>query len=337
MEKDRTNKNVLGYKYFRFVDDSNEEFELLRVVKIYNNDQVLIEKDGEKFKSTVSKLTDMGWRPIKPDGVITASVVKFGDSKDVVVTMIKRDEVGVRDLPAVVCRQSVTDIFYSMLTQTEENPYVGISISQRDCPGNFNFRDFLLIEDIEFTQVANIYRDDNLADLLNLLNLVRYNDVLYKLFEEHVAAINQPTAIYKKAVDGWCKSLNILLEINNFWLDVEQELDICAVNFDVDKYLVKKDDPSGEKYNSFNPEATQFLSSTYKINIGDTIVEPWGYDIDLSQYTKANYMFIKSNTGKTYFMVYTVAGTYVELDLERIQERNNIRSALGLAVNNKYE
>lgn len=338
MEKERTNKNVLGYKYFRFIDDT-DNFELLRVIKIYNNDQIMVEKDGTKFKTSISGLTDTGWRPIKPDGIVTASIVKFGDSKDVIVTMIKRNDVGLRDLPAVVCRQSITDIFYNLLTQTENNPYVGLSVSQRDCPGNFKFRDFLVIEDIIFTQVANIYRDDNLSDLLNLLNLPKFDEVLYKLFEEHIAAIQQPTAIYKRAVDGWCKNLNTLLESNNFWLDVDQELDVAMVNFDVDKYLVEKEDPTGESYQSLNQEATTFFCQTYKLNIVDTIVESWGYDIDLSEFSHSNYMVIKSTvTGKTYFMVYIVNGTYVELDLEKIKEQNDIRSKLGLAVSNsKYE
>ena len=77
----------------------------------------------------------------------------------------------------------------------------------------------------------------------------------------------------------------------------------------------------------------------HKLNIVDTIVESWGYDIDLSEFSHSNYMVIKSAvTGKTYFMVYIVNGTYVELDLEKIKEQNDIRSKLGLAVSNsKYE
>ena len=340
-EKEKNKKviNLLGYKFFRYPNDESDEYEIVRIVKTYETGRVMIEdKDKNRMKTTPEEMQKEGWQPLDAPGVITASIVDVNGQKDVIVTFTKRIHLlTMSRLPLVICRQSVTDIFYSMLTESENNPYVGVSISTDTCPANVNYENFLACSEIEFSQIIHTYLDDTLEDLLNILNLAKFDAVLYDLFKAHVDH-KDPLLIVRSADDGWCRDLRTLLTTNNFWIDVDQQLGISTVQFDLDEHIIEKVAPSGMKCLSLDLPCTQFFSRTYKLNITETLIIEYGYDINLGDYSNNNYMLVKSaKTNKLYLMVYLLDGAYIETDLEEIEERKHIGDTLRLEIYNKYQ
>lgn len=186
--------------------------------------------------------------------------------------------------------------------------------------------------------MVNIYYDDTIDSVLQCVNQVKFNDVLRGLYDKHVEASGgDPKLKFKDSDKGWCKTLKLLLIQNNFWIDVDQAFEITDVDFNLNNYIIEKKDESGKLYNSLNSEALSFFSSTFQINMVDSIIIEYGYDIDLSEYRNENYVLIRDVTEKLYLMVYLVNGTYLEQDLAIKKEKENIGRFLGLRIYNKYK
>lgn len=343
-ESEQKNRNLLGYKFFLYLEES-DSFKIIRIVKVYNNGQVMIEDEEtkERSKTTPEILAETGYTPLDPPGIIAASVVEIQNrdgsvDKDVILTFTKKIHIIMTNrLPLVVCRQSVTDIFYSMLADDTNHPYVGVSVSQRTCPGNFEFENFLACSEIEYSQVIHTYMDDEPEDILSILNLSKYDQVLADLYERHVKAKGDPSLFLRKADDGWCRDLATLIESNNFWIDIDQEFDIVTVDFDLDEHIIEKKTAVGTTVNSLDNDAVIFFSNTFKLNITDTVIVPYWYDINLADYSQTNYLMIKSaKTKKIYFMTYMVDGEFIETDLTEIAERERIAATLNLHIYDKY-
>lgn len=330
------NLNYLGYKLFRFPEEE-EKAQICRCVRAYNNGQVMIRfHDGVKKKTTIDEMKENGWEVLSAPGLLTASIITIHGSNDVVVTFHKPDILLEKThLPAVICRQSVTDFFYSFLSGDEHHPHVGVSVSQKTCPVNIPFEQLLVCDEINYSVVAHTYLDDTIEDMLELVNQSKFDDVLRKLFERHIKG-KEPLLSIRSIVNGWCSNLKMLLVSNNFLVDVDQEFNISTVDFDVENYLIEKNDVSGKRYFSFDQEATLFFMRNYKINITDNYVILYGYDIDFSDYQNTHYLLVRSCTGKVYMMIYLCDGEYVETDLEIAEQEKQIAASLNLHVYNKY-
>lgn len=328
-------KKILGYKLFRFVDDSDEA-EVVRVIRTYHDKRIMVEdKNGNKRKTELSEFT--GWRQLVPDGIITASIVDVHGNKDVVVTMTRMVDIAVTNIPLVICRQSITDFFYTYLSNEENHNQVGISVTQETCPANINFAATLACDGIDFFQVAHIYINDTAEDILKLFNLPKFDEVLSKLFAEHVKSTNNPALMLKRWDSGWCKTLNDLLYTNNFWVDVDQMFNISDVDFNLEDYLEENVDPAGKKYLQLNDEAREFFTHTYKINISNTIVIEFDHDVDLGEFANVNYMKIRSKNGKLHIMTYYVNGEFIESDIEVLNMQKHISDNLRMYIFDKFK
>ena len=312
--------------------------EMIRVSRQYANGMIrILREDGSEDKTTKEDLAEEGWIPLLPHGVVTTSVVELKGNRDVIVSMATMNDLSITGVPRVVCRQSVTDFFYSMLSTTEEHDYVGVSTSVETCPANVPFEQLMMCDSILFSEMVNIYLDDNLDDIIPLITCSKYDEVLSKLYDRHVKSAGKPFLSLKSTDKGWCKTLPELLKINNFWIDVDQAFHISTVDFDLDEHIVEKGAVDGITQQGLDEDTIAFFSSTYRINITDTIIIDYGYDINLADYNNINYLLIKSSvTKKTYFMRYLVDGEYIETDLKAQAELDHIAATMGLTVYNKY-
>ena len=182
----------------------------------------------------------------------------------------------------------------------------------------------------------NIYYDDTVDSVLECVNKPKFDEVLNKLFDKHAEATGNPLIKFRKTDHGWCKNLKDLMVSNNFWTDVDAAYNITQVNFNIPDYLIQKTDENAEVYMSFNTEAILFLSKTFELNIVDTIVVAYDYDIDLAEYNYSNYVLIRNNDGVLYLVVYLTEGVYLEQDIVAKKEKEDISHTLGLYIYNKY-
>lgn len=329
-------KSLLGCKLFLESDDSDKP-KIIRVIKVYNNGKLMIrhENNGLTEKLTMEQLK--GWVKLKPDGVLSASTVTMKDSQDVIVTMYRYVDLAVTTMPRVICRQSITDFFYTYLSNEENHEMVGVSASQMNCPTNIDFSTLLHCSDVTYSQLVNFYRTDDLDDVLGILNLPKFDSVLSSLYDAHVAYVGNPALNFKDYDKGWCKTLPTLLKANNFWVDVDQELNIVDVDFNLEDYLTPVQDFSNKTVLTVNKEVTDFFSEQYRINMSKAMAIRYDHDVDLSDFNSINYMLIRCSGHKgLWLMTYYRDGEYIETDIEVINMRKHINDNLRMYIFDKY-
>lgn len=340
-------QNCVGYKLFKDLGDS---IELIRIIKVRkykdggNPAEITIrdEGTGEIKKVRVDSLE--GFTPLEPDGYLTFNVVMIRDAmgkpnKDVVVTASKFLNMKIGDnMPFAVCRQSCTDIFHTLVTQSTELNMVGLSVNRNTCPTNFDFRIMLACDDIVYSDHVNIYRTDLVMDILDMIKLNKFDEVMKDLFMEHVKHTNNPALMFKNEHDGWCKDLKKLLEQNNFQTDVDEMLSMTALDFELDRYLVEKDLPGhpGEKFTSCTEELKEWLSYIFHTNIDDITLIEYGHDINLAEFNNSKYFLLRDNTNKIYLTVYTSSGEFLAADLEASANQKDFSTEFRLNFYNKY-
>lgn len=347
-------QNCVGYKLFKVLEDGS--IDLLRIMHVRKYSDggapseitVRDENTKEVKKVRVDSLSD--YTPLEPDGYLTFNIISIKDRetngkdtkvyKDVVVTASKFLNIKIGDtFPFAICRQSITDIFYNLLSQDENDMMVGLAVNQNDCPANFDFKIMLAADSILHTESVNFYRNDLLETIINdFVKVNKFDEVLDNLFKEHAKATGDPKVNMKKTDKGWCRSLKSLLHENNFQHDINEMLGITDVEFEIAPLLVEAELPGkeGETYQTCIGDLKLWLSSIYEVAIQDITFLEWGHDINLADFNDARYFLLRDSKDKLYLTVYTVAGEYHKIDLEAAYENKDFSTQFRLNFYNKY-
>ena len=340
---------TVGYKLFKELEDSIEIIRIIKVRKYKDGGipaEITIrdEGTGEIRKIRTDCLKD--YTPLEPDGYLTFNIVNIMDnqrrvSKDVIVTASKILNIKVGDLfPFAICRQSITDIFYNLLCKDESEMITGLAINQNSCPANFDFRIMLACDNIEYSEHVNIYRSDLIEDILSMIKVNKFDEVLKDLFSMHAKAAKDPSINFKQHDKGWCKNLKTLIKENNFQNDINEMLGITDVDFEIDKYTCEKplfiDGEEKGTFTSCIDDLRLWLSSIYKLNISECTFLEYGHDINLADFNDARYLLLRDKTSKLYLVVYTCEGEYLESDLNSEACKKDFSSEFRLNFYNKY-
>lgn len=339
-------ENMLGYKIFKETEDDIIIYRIIKIKQRNSESFLLTVKDVfsneiKEFKS--EELKD--FTPLTPDGYMTFSIVYILDEnnnklQDVVVTASKMLNLKIGDtLPYAVCRQSCTDIFHNLLCKSEDDMIVGLAVNQDDCPTNFDFREIMACDGIDYSQHINTYRTDTLFDdILPIIKTNKLNKVMEANYIRHAKATGDSKTMFKSEDKGWCKDINILLKENNFQWDIDQMFNIYAVIFDMSEEIVKKPLPGkeGEEYDSINDDLKAWFSSIFKININNISIIEYGYDIDLAKFNNSKYFLIRDNKNKLYLLVYTEDREELEIDLTNKAAELDFSTKYALDFYNKY-
>lgn len=337
-------KKYLGYKFFKELEDGS--IELIRLIGIeeFNDKVTILNIDTNKqYKIPFTSLKD--YTPLKPYGLISFSIVKCFTNpektefiKDVIVGLYKLIdlEIGINE-PYALCRQSINDFFYNILSTTENHPFVGISVSRDNCPPNIGMENVALCDDVLKYEMINIYIDDTLEDMLMCINQPTYDKVLLDLFNAHCDSIVNGIIIQSSNVkqhNGWCKTLHELLTINNFMTDFDMMCNSTSIDFNLQDYLIPLKDEDNEAY-KLNDEALEFFNYTFKVNAVDTLVIKYANDVDLADFNHTNYTLLRYNDS-LYIVSYLVDGEYNEKDLEEKSNQIDVSTKLRLKFFDKY-
>src|SRR5574344_1904985 len=263
----KTNKKYskfLGYKFFK--DDK-----FIRLIKIFDfNDKVMI-KDLDKGINLVINIEELkGYTPLEPYGIVTFNNVYYkshnDDRKeilhDVIVTGYRLFDLKANIYePFVICRQGVTDFFYTIIAN-KVNDWVGVSVTRENCPTNIEYKLMAGCDGISNSEMVNFYIDDVVENITECINLKTYNDVLQDLYTKHVRAEKIPLLSNAKSHKGWCRDINTLLTENNFITDLDAMRNITAVDFKISDYVIKDDNG----LDCLNQQALLFFDNTFKIN-----------------------------------------------------------------------
>lgn len=329
---------MLGLKMFK--EEKDGSYRIIRIISILPKERVKVldESTGKESVQSTKTLALLGYTILDSIGVVSFAILKVHENKDVCVTLMRKTDIKIGlSVPCVICRQSVTDFFYNLLSNVEDHGYVGVSVSEKTCPTNINYSHLLACDDILHSDMVNIYYDDTIDSILKCIPIAKYNEVLSELFNKHIDASNNPVLKLKKEDKGWCKDIRDLLIMNNFWIDIDQAYQITDVDFEIANHIIEKKDESGASYNSFSNDAMKFLSSVFQLNIVDTIVIDYYYDIDFSEYHNQNYVLLRDSTEKLYLVTYLISGQYLEQDLAIAEEKKHIADSFRLKIYSKYK
>lgn len=332
-------KKMPGYKFFKDHEDFIEMYRLLKI----KADGVLVEDQADMTKTTLSFDFFSELQPLQPDGYFTINTVKIPDghgneTDDVIVTANKYLNMTIGDtMPYAICRQSITDIFFNLLCETEEDQIVGLSVNRDNCPTNFDIGIMMACNKIVNAQTCFFYREDTLEDILNKYVDTKHADqALNRLYTGHLRYTTNPKAAFRKEDGGWCKDLRTLLRENTFQSDMNDMLGITDVDFKMTDYIVQKELPNGEPYDSVEPDLLVWLAGTFRVAIQDITVLEYAHDINLADFNNASYFFLRDNTKKLYFCVYTVSGQYLQSDLEAEYNKLDVSDRWRIDFYNKY-
>lgn len=346
-QKNSRLQSMIGYKFFREVGDEVELIRLVHVKKYKegNPAEVTVRDEGTGLTRKIRVDALKEYQPLVADGLVTFNIVNVKSEdgnlhKDVIITGSKILNIQIGDtLPYVVCRQSITDVFYNLVCKTDDDMITGLSINQDDCPANFDFRIMLACDGIGYSENINFYRTDTIDDILGMVKVHKFDAILEDLYNRHVEASGNPLALMKKQDKGWCKDLVTLLTENSFQNDLNEMLGITSVDFNIAEFITKKPLPGkeDETYDSITDDFKFWLSNDiFKINIDDVTIIEYGHDINLGDFNDSRYLLLRDNTNTLYLLVYTSEGEFHEVDLQAESEVQDFSTKFRLSFYNKY-
>ena len=334
-------KKYLGYKFYKV--DEDDHVDIKRIIRIYDdmNTVMVLNENGTKDKMSATKLAK-DYTPLQPKGFIMVShVLAYSSDKeechDIIVTLYDYIHVKMGDnMPAAICRQSINDFFYNIITEKIDHEFVGVSVSMDNCPANIDYMSILACDDVVESTMVNFYLDDTLEDIIESFNTTPYDKVLNSLYEQHMMFANP---LYSSKYDkreedkGWCRTLHTLLKINNFINDVDAMRNVTSVSFELKEFL---NDTDTEDVYEFNPILLDWFNYIYKVNAVKTMVIAYDYDINLGEFNNSNYIFIRDGKNITWIVVYVAQGQYVEKDLEEEFTKLGVADKLRLSFYDKF-
>ena len=342
-------QSMVGYKLFKESEDS-DSIEVLRILKVRKGaqdpDTITVMDEATKEKKIIPTEYIKGFTPLEPDGYFTIAIVTISNedhtatSKDVIVTASKILDIKIMHdtFPYAICRQCITDVFNNLLISDTKDMMYGMSINKDDCPAGYDIGLMLACNSIDHSDVFNFYRTDTLDDILSMINLRKYDQVLNTLYMRHCKSKGDPKLQFKKEDEGWCKDVKTLLHQNTFQTDINEMLGITDLDFDLSKHFVQKPLPGkeGQYYDVLSDDCKDWLSSIFKVYMDEAAVIRFDNDINLADFNNNEYELLRDSTNTLYLVTYTLAGQYKESDLEEKAKHKDFSSEFKIKFYNKY-
>lgn len=226
MSEEKTTKRhySLGTKLYRY-DENNK----LIVYRVYRYDpkkeQYLLKNLGEKTTEIMGyDAVHNNLVKLNEDGIVSFNIIE-GERQDVMVCIHRLKDLE-SAVPFAVCRQDVVDIFKMYSDPPKKGIiYAGISVNRRNCPAEMRIEDFMLCDDVLYTRFVNVYLDDTLDTIMDIMYMGRFDKVLENLQK------------YRKGSNliGYQRTVKDLLLYHNFMYDFHEAFDVVEVPFPIVK------------------------------------------------------------------------------------------------------
>ena len=183
-----TLSKLVGSIYYQSSNGERIQFRITRHIDEKNVEVTFT--DGKKNKMSTKEINDE-WYLLQPDAYINFSIVKINDLDDVVITMIREEDMDT-NIPWCVCRQNINNIFEVMVDRRDGVPLSGASITQENIPAGMNILSTLAGDKLVKTYMVAIYNNDKMDDILNCIKVKTFNKVLEQIFEVKLNSVNVP-------------------------------------------------------------------------------------------------------------------------------------------------
>lgn len=338
-----------GYKFFKYNEDT-DFLEIVRIIgmKEFNEKFKVKDENTGKTKIIPYEVLKKEYTPLQPRGFIMFIKVWLDaasgkKSDDIIVAAYDMNHLKIFNdqIPYVVCRQSINDIFYDVIRTDENKEMVGCCISKDTIPPNFMMSELLTCSGVYHSQIVNYYIDDTVKSVLECIDIDLFDNTLEKLFKEHMILKNADNPLFdfsscKLQQDaGWCRNLATLLHENNFITDFDVMRNIQALDFDLSEFIISSSEE--DQPDQLSEEIIIWLSKTYRIPVKTAIIIKYDYDIDLAEFDGTVYMLFRDSTDTTYLVVYVCEGEFLEAELEERYKEISPSDKIRLAFYNKYQ
>lgn len=325
------NKLLLGAKYYRYEGD---EIKLVRVMKFCSETELKItEEDTKETKKITIKELEENYICLNPHAIVNFCIAQLKDGllDDVIVTVHKMSDLSSNEpTPYCVCRQNITDIFANQI-QISNKMYVGCCMSLETCPPDVDYRIMIASDGIRKCISVCTYMDDTLDSILGFVKEKDYNHTLESLFADHVNAVvrTDPTLTMMKdrimkldSYDGYCKTLRLLLEQNNFMYDFYKTFNIIPI----DQEVVYSEE------GVVSDNIVEIISELYEVNIVSTFCMKYWYDIELSEINNDYVLIMDKNDNL--FVVAFVSNGPKHINIENVESAENIERLANSPIGN---
>lgn len=326
-----SNNLLLGAKYYRY--DENDNIELIRVTRHNDVEAKILIGTNEYKKISIEELEKQYVR-LNPHAIVNFCIVKLKDGlDDVIVTVHKMSDLTSNEpTPYCVCRQNITDVFANQI-QISDKMYVGCCMSLDTCPPDIDYRIMIACNGMDKCVNVCAYMDDTLKDITGFVKAKDFNNTLESLFIDHANAVvkSLPDSIARgtkerimklDCYDGYCKTLDLLLEQNNFMYDFYQAFNIIPIDEEV-------------TYNSegaVTENIANIISDLYEVNITSTLCMEYWYDIDLDS-IQNDYVLIMDKNNKLFVIAYVSNGPK-HINIEKVESEENIERLANSTIGN---
>ena len=349
LELEKLNLKYKGYKFYKINDDNT--IDLVRCISIVPSAnsfnfivKILDDKNSNGTKSI--SLNDIEkYTPLKPYGLFSISIIGINTDKeiqkDVMVMIYQLDKMKILGdyEPFAICRQSITDFFnYLLCKDPMKNDLVGVCVTKYNCPANVNYTELASCDNVYKNDVISIYRDDTIDSILDCIPIKPYDAVLKELYKSYLDYSHKIIPMNKEKrskidTNGWCSSVKELLTENNFMADFNEMCNITGFEFDMNEILEPTDNIITKK---LSKEGLIFFNITFKVNVVDSKVIQYDYNIDLTKFNNENWIIIRDINNKLWLVVYLCEGEFLEQELLEEANKLDISSRLRLSYYDKY-
>lgn len=320
-------KAIVGCKYYKMV--GKDDCELIRVMDAKQQDAGIgityREESGKISMMSASKLINE-YTKLIPDGVISFVIcnmtatngTKQKKYKDILVFTHTSDDINNKRTPSVICRQNIIDINYLMSTGEANTDYVGACVSRNDFPNESNYNSLTMANSVDKMWSVNFYITDTILDIVEILGSYReslINKVLEDGFQEYLKS-RKGFDVGQKSMNGHCRDLKTLLEINNYQYTHDQIMNILPVKISVEDYLEHVDEGNGIEYDKLNKELTSELEYLFGMKISRAIAIVYDHDIDLTKIPTNSMVMLRDDKGKVWLIKVTAEGKFSEAEYD---------------------
>lgn len=296
-----------GTKYFKY--DKDGVVKLIRINR-QKDKEYSVKLENGKFERVTAEELNKDYIMLRPDGVITFTIVAMpNNGKDVIVSLHRINDVA-RDnaaYPYAVCRQNVTDIFTNPITKQYDHgtlQYIGVSVSIDTCPIDIDFTVLTGCESVIGMEMIDVYKDDTLKDIISLINRKKYDQPLLEMYN----LVTDPL------IRGQCSSIEELLKQNNFMYDFYNAFDISILPIVINIDNIETD--------ANNRRAiANLIEPIISCCIDDIYVVRYAKDIDFSK-IKRKYILAIDLSDKLYVIGYDISEDSHGVSYEKVSKES---------------
>lgn len=291
----------IGSKYYKNTDDERivvrvlnhrEETKTCKCWNINTGKNEII--DDETLNSEYIELT--------PEMKLNAMITKDEDgTKDVYVWVYRLDMIAGGSIEPIVMLRANVYSYFKNLSAEGNDVWVGECLNYIDNPEQKSLLDLAEFKDVEEAQTMSLYITDDASDILMCLGK--------KFVSKTDNVLNEMSNTFAKTpnIKGYVRSLDLLMDVNDFIGEVQMVFNIYRVPW---KVVLDEDSYNSDGDIILNDKQKKALEDVLRKHITDIKIIPYDKDVDISKIIQYEHVMISDLSNIIYLIAYKKLSDY---------------------------